>query len=168
MLVLTTENKTLDLNLVGDKIGDIRYSVFDYSTPKDDPDYYFKPLVFLESFNDCALEFVLGTTKMQLPKDWAILTVDPDIGEVEVIPIEEINNRNFSAFTFNPITGYYPKFLPIKLNDIFLDVRWVFPRLEAHNFLVAPISNEPNPDCIFLINAKDQKKIVPLTMDLLM
>lgn len=167
MLILTNENKTIDLNLIGNKIKDIRFSVFDYSTPKD-PDYFFKPLVFLESFNDCCLEFSIGKYRIRLPKDWAVVMADPEMGEVELISVEEINNRDFHAFVFNPLTGFYPKFLPVKLEDLFLDVRWVFPKLEHHNFLVMPLSNDPNPDCIFLINEKDQKKITPLSMDQLL
>lgn len=164
MLILTNENKTLDLNLIGKKVDDIRYSVYDYSN-KEDPDYLFKPLVFLDTFNCSAIELSVGKYRLRIPSEWSILLAEPETGEIEIIPIEDLNNRNFQTFVFNPITGYCPKYLPVKLEDIFLDIRWVFPKLDHHNFLTVPLSTEPNPDCIFIINEKDQRKIKPMTLE---
>src|SRR5690606_19633685 len=130
-----------------------------------DCDYYFKPLVFLESFNDCALQFNIGPHKIQVPKDWSIITGDPEIGEIELIPVEEINNRDFHAFTFNPHTGFYHTFLPIKLDDLFVNVRLIFPKLDQHNFILITLITSPTPDSIFLINEKDQTTIPPILLE---
>ena len=55
MLILTNENKTLDLDTLGTRISnDIRFCVFDFSNIKD-VDYYYKKLIYLESFNDRAV-----------------------------------------------------------------------------------------------------------------
>ena len=51
MQILTLENKALDLNTLPDTIEeDIRFSVLDNSDPND-PDFFFIPLIFLESFS---------------------------------------------------------------------------------------------------------------------
>ena len=50
MRILTTENTAYDLDRIPESSEDIRYCVFDYTNPKDS-DYYFVPLIFLESFH---------------------------------------------------------------------------------------------------------------------
>ena len=48
MKILTVDNKTYELDDIP-VVDDLRYGVLDYSNPKN-VDYYFIPLVFLESF----------------------------------------------------------------------------------------------------------------------
>jgi len=163
MLVLTEENTVLDLKLLGKKATDKRYSVFDYSNTKDS-DYYFKPLIFLDIFDDTALDFRIGNNRIMIPEQWSLVMADPANGDVEIVAVEDINNRDFHAFVFNPHTCFYPKFMPVRMEDIFLEVRWVFPKMEPHRFLLVPLTNDNNPDCILLINEKDQKKISPPTL----
>ena len=49
MKILTVENQTYELDDIPDTIEDLRYNILDYSNPGH-IDYYFIPLVFLESF----------------------------------------------------------------------------------------------------------------------
>ena len=49
MKILTIENDTYDIDCVPDEIEDIRYCVFD-GGDEEFQDYYFLPLIFLESF----------------------------------------------------------------------------------------------------------------------
>ena len=49
MKILTLENNSYDIDSVPDEIDDIRYCVFDAGDPEF-MDYYFLPLIFLESF----------------------------------------------------------------------------------------------------------------------
>ena len=52
MQILTLDNEYFDLNTLPKEIDkDIRYSVLDNSDPKD-PDYFFVPLIYLESFRN--------------------------------------------------------------------------------------------------------------------
>ena len=51
MRILTIENECYSLNNLPDQLDeDIRFSVLDNSN-SDDPDFFFIPLIFLESFN---------------------------------------------------------------------------------------------------------------------
>ena len=55
MQILTLDNEYFDLNTLPKEIDkDIRYSVLDNSDPKD-PDYFFVPLIYLESFSSPAV-----------------------------------------------------------------------------------------------------------------
>ena len=49
MKILTVENNTYDIDCVPDEIEDIRYCVLDGGDPEF-VDFYFLPLIFLESF----------------------------------------------------------------------------------------------------------------------
>ena len=170
MLILTNENKSFDLTQIGTHTRELKesifFSVFDFSN-KAEYDYYFKPLIMIETFNDAILEFQIGPHKLTLPKEWSIILGDPETGDIELIPIEEINTRTFHAFTMNPIKTTLHKFLPLKITDVFSDVSCTVPRLAFHNFLVSPLTSGPNPDCIFLINERDQKKLPILELGML-
>ena len=65
MKVLTVENEAYDLDFVPDEIQDIRYCVLDYSD-KDNADYIFVPLVFLESFSCPAAVLKIGKSRTNL------------------------------------------------------------------------------------------------------
>ena len=57
MRMLTLENKCFALNDLPDELGedeDVRFSVLDNSDPKE-PDFFFIPLIFLESFSSPAI-----------------------------------------------------------------------------------------------------------------
>lgn len=166
MLILTNDNKTFDLNQVGHELAEpVHYSVFDYSD-KANCDYYFRPLVMTETFNNVTIDFQMGPYRIMLPQEWSIILGDPETGDVELIPIDEINTRNFHVLSLNPIRGMH-RFIPIKPVDVFTDVSWTVPKLAFHNFLLVPLHTGPNPDCIFLINEKDQKKISSLELGML-
>mgnify|MGYP000674918577 CR=1 FL=1 len=60
MHILTLENKPLDLNTLPDTIEeDIRFSILDNSDP-DNPDFFFIPLIFLESFSSPSVVLKIG------------------------------------------------------------------------------------------------------------
>lgn len=167
MLILTHDNKTFDLNKIGKELPErIHYGTFDVSD-KSNPDYYFRQLIMAETFNDDALVFFIGKHKIMLPKDWSIVLADPETADVELIPAREINTRQFHALTFNPIRNGMHSFMPVIPTDVFTDVTWTVPRLSFHNFLLMPVENKPNPDCILIIQEKDQKKLPQLDLSIL-
>ena len=66
MQILTLENEYFDLNTLPKEIDkDIRYSILDNSDPKD-PDYFFVPLIYLESFSSPAVVLQIGNTQVQI------------------------------------------------------------------------------------------------------
>lgn len=167
MLILTNENNTFDLNLIGNRLAtDVRYGVFDFSD-KQNADYFFRPLFMYESFNMSAFEVMIGDYKILVPAEWSIVLGDKESGDIEIVPLEDINERDFKALVYNPIgKSSWPKFEKLKITDLYLDIRWAVPRLGVHNFLMAPLHKGPNPECIMLINEKDQKKVPTLELDI--
>ena len=167
MLILTNDNRTFDLNHIGQVLAEpVYYSVFDFSD-KTNSDFYFRPLCMTENFNNVSIELQIGQHKLLLPQEWSIVCGDPTIGEMELIPVHEINTREFHVFVKNPIkTDLLPKFLPIKPIDLFTDINWTLPRLGFHNFLLVPLHSGEAPDCVFIINEAEQKKIPQLNLNL--
>jgi hypothetical protein len=49
MQILTLDDTSYELNSLPDEVEDLRFAIFDNSNTQD-PDYYFIPLIFLESF----------------------------------------------------------------------------------------------------------------------
>ena len=54
MRILTLEDKSFEMNELPDEVDDLRFAVLDNSDPRN-PDYFYIPLIFLESFNSPAL-----------------------------------------------------------------------------------------------------------------
>lgn len=150
MRILTLDNTAFEMNDIPDEVDDLRFCVFDNSDPKD-PDYYFIPLIFLESFNSPALVLKVGNEVIRMPVDWQVLIGEPDLGDLEVVPLTSINDRGFSVFTFNPMKSFRPTFQPIEIVDIYQDVKWYFPKLKPGQMLAIPLTTGPEPMCAYFI-----------------
>ena len=144
-------NRSYDLNEIPDEVEDLRFCVLDNSDPKN-PDYFFIPLIFLESFNSPALVLRVGENTVKMPVDWQLLIGETDLGDLEVVPLTSINDRGFSAFCFNPIGSYRPEFHTVEIIDIYQDVKWYFPKLKPGQILAVPIETETdNPLCAYFV-----------------
>jgi hypothetical protein len=150
MRILTLDNTSFEMNAIPDDVGDLRFSVLDNSDPRD-PDYFFIPLIFLESFNSPALVLRVGQNIVKMPVDWQILIGEPDLGDLEVVPLTSINDRGFSVFTFNPLSSFRPEFQSIEIVDIYQDVKWYFPKLKPGQMLAVPLSENDASMCAFFV-----------------
>ena len=150
MRILTVENKVFEMNDLPNEISDLRFCVLDNANPAE-PDYFFLPLVFLESFNDPALVLKIGNSIIKMPYNWRILIGDQEIGDLEALPLTKINDRGFDVFTFNPISDFRPKFEPIEIVDVYQDVKWYFPKLKNGQLLCVPLEDGPNPRCAYFV-----------------
>lgn len=150
MRILTVDNTVYEMTDLPNEISDLRFCVLDNSNPAE-PDYYFLPLVFLESFNDPALVLKIGKHRIKMPYNWRILIGDPEIGDLEALPLTKINDRGFEIFTFNPISSFRPKFEPIEIEDVYQDVKWYFPKLKNGQLLCVPLEDGPSPQCAFFV-----------------
>ena len=138
------------MNEIPDEIDDLRFGILDNSDPKN-PDYFFIPLIFLESFNSPALVLNIGGNLVKMPVDWQVLIGEPDVGDLEVIPLTSINDRGFSVFAFNPLTSYKPEYLKIEIVDIYQDVKWYFPKMRPGQLLCTPLHAGENPLCAYFV-----------------
>lgn len=162
MKILTNENKSYHLNYLPDIIQDIRYCVLDYSD-QSDVDYYFMPLIFLESFNSPCVDLKIGPYNIQMPLDWSVVIGDINLGDLEVMQLIYLNDKDFDVFAFNPISGYMPKYLKLEIINIWPDVKWYFPKLKNGHILAVPLEDKPEPLCALFL--KDVGKI-PESLDI--
>lgn len=163
--ILTVDNESYDLDFVPEEVEDIRYCVLDYSD-KNNADYIFVPLVFLESFNSPAAVLKIGNYTTTVPLDWSLIVCDPSVGDPEVLPITSLNDRGFKAFVFNPITGFLPAFTEVEIVNIYQEVKWYFPKLKFGHILTIPIEEKSNPQCAFFVKETSKVPDVLSTEDL--
>ena len=150
MRILTLDNQAFEMDEIPDEVDDLRFCVFDNSNPKD-PDYFYIPLIFLESFNSPALVLRIGPYTLKMPVDWQVLIGEHDFGDLEVVPLTSINDRGFSVFAFNPKSSFKPEFFPIEIVDIYQDIKWYFPKLKPGQMLAVPLTSGPEPLCAYFI-----------------
>jgi len=151
MKILTLDNKTYTLEKIPEYVDDsLRFAVLDNSNPSD-PDYFFVPLIFLESFSAPAAVLQIGKYKVTMPLDWKVIIGDPEEGELFVISITSLNDRGFSAFLYNPLTGSKPDFAEIDIIDIYQEVKWYFPKMKSGQLLAVPLTNGNNPECAYFV-----------------
>ena len=151
MQILTLDNEHFDLNTLPKEIDkDIRYSVLDNSDPKD-PDYFFVPLIYLESFSSPAVVLQVGEHQVQMPLEWSMVVGNSEVGDLEVLPLTSLNDRGFEAFCFNPLTSNRPNFLPVDVINVYQDVKFYFPKLKNGQLLTTPIQKKRDPNCAFFV-----------------
>lgn len=159
--ILTVENKPYELDTVPEEIDDIRYCVLD-ATSKEDIDFYFLPLIFLESFHAPAICLEIGENQIVVPMDWSMLICDTEFSAVEVIPLTSLNNRGFNAVCMNPMLNSSFKSEEIFITNIYQDIKWYFPKLRNGHMLAIPLEDKQNPRCVFFV--KEANKICDIEM----
>jgi hypothetical protein len=150
MQILTLDNAPYDLDQLPDEVDDMRFAILDNSDPAN-PDYHYIPLIFLESFNAPALVLQIGDRKIKMPIDWQVLIGEPEIGDLEMLPLTAINDRGFKVFQFNPLSSFRPSFPPIEIVDVYQEVAWYAPKLKNGQMLAVPITEGNKPDCIYFV-----------------
>jgi len=152
MRILTLDNNSFDLNSLPDEVDDtMRFSVLDNSNPQD-PDFFFVPLIFLESFNSPAIVLNINGREVTMPLDWCMAVGCSEAGsDLEVLPLTSLNERGFEAFLFNPLTSYQTKFGKIEVVNFYNDVKWYFPKMKNGQLLSVPITEGDNPLCAFFV-----------------
>ena len=151
MRILTLdENKAYDLNTLPEEVDDMRFAILDNSDPSN-PDYHYIPLIFLESFTAPALVLRIGENMIRMPMDWQVLIGEPDLGDLEVLPLTSINDRGFNVFQFNPLTSFRPSFPDIEILDVYHEVTWYAPKLKNGQMLAVPLNDDDQPDCVYFV-----------------
>ena len=148
MRILTLDNKPYDLDTLPEEVDDMRFAILDNSDPSN-PDYHYIPLIFLESFSAPALVLRIGDSTVRMPVDWQILIGEPDLGDLEMLPLTSINDRGFKVFQFNPLSSFRPSFPDIEIVDVYHEVAWYAPKLKNGQMLAVPINDGPKPDCVY-------------------
>jgi len=143
-------NKAFELDHLPDQVDDLRFAILDNSNPQT-PDYFFIPLIFLESFNAPALVLKVGKHIVKMPVDWQILIGEAEMGDLEVLPLTSLNDRGFKAFSYNPLTSFSPKFFEVEILNVYNEVTWYSPKLKNGQMLCVPLSDGPEPDCVYFV-----------------
>jgi len=105
MKILTLDDRTYKLEKIPEWVDEkLRFAVLDNSDPNN-PDFFYIPLIFLESFNAPAAVLEIGDHKIKMPLDWKMLIGEAGQSEMHVLPITSLNDRGFDAFTFNPLSS---------------------------------------------------------------
>ena len=152
MRILTLDNECFNLDDLPDEIeDDVRFSVLDNSDPKN-PDFFFVPLIFLESFSAPAMVLDIGGHEVTMPVDWNIAVGCSESGnDLEVLPLTSINDRGFEAFLFNPLKSFKTDFAEVKITNFYTDVKWYFPKMKNGQLLSVPITEGKNPLCAYFV-----------------
>lgn len=152
MRILTLDNQCYNLDNLPDQIDeDIRFSVLDNSNPTE-PDFFFIPLIFLESFSAPAMVLNIGGHEVTMPVDWSIAVGCSESGnDLEILPLTSLNDRGFEAFLFNPLTSFKTEFGRLEIVNFYTDVKWYFPKTKNGQLLTVPITTGNNPLCAYFI-----------------
>ena len=152
MRILTLENKCFNLDDLPETIeDDVRFSVLDNSDPKN-PDFFFVPLIFLESFSAPAMVLEINGKEITMPVDWSVAVGCSESGnDLEILPLTSINDRGFEAFLFNPLSSFKADFGVVNIVNFYTDVKWYFPKMKNGQLLTVPITEGDKPLCAYFV-----------------
>lgn len=151
MNILTVEQKQLNLNQIDDVIPMTQFTVIDLGSDlnhDNTADVIFPKLIYIAEQTGAAVLCEIGGHDIFLPLSWNIFVGDEDSAEVEILPITELNARQFQAVVTNPISGFRHHFLDIRIKRVLIDYEWVTPKIKNGQALAVPI-NDKN-ECIFI------------------
>ncbi len=150
MQILTLDNETFSLSNLPDEVDDnTRFAVLDNSDPNN-PDFFFMPLIFLESFNSPAMVLRIGEDEVTMPIDWSIAVGDSTAAsDIEILPLTSLNDRGFEAFLLNPISSFKHEYGKIEIVNVYNDVKWYFPKMKNNQLLSVPLTDSDKPLCAF-------------------
>ena len=146
------DNRSYNLDSLPEEIDDLRFTILDNSNPKE-PDYFYIPLIFLESFASPSLVLKIGNHVIKMPLDWHVLIGEEELGDLEAMQLTSINDRDFKVFEFNSLSSTRAEFLPIEVVDIYNEVQWYSPKLKNGQYLAVPLSDEPGAPVVYFISA---------------
>ncbi len=164
MNILTLDNISFSLNNLPEIVDDdTRFSVLDNSNALN-PDFFFVPLIFLESFNAPAMVLKIGGQEIAMPLDWHIAVGDSSCAtNIEIIPLTSLNDRGFDALIFNPLSSFRLEFKPIEIVNFYSDIKWYSPKMKSGQLLSTPLQSGSQPDCAFFIkDVSRQHEIIHL------
>jgi hypothetical protein len=164
MQILTLDNRSYDLNNLPEEVDDsMRFAVLDNGNPAE-PDFFFQPLIFLESFNSPAMVLRIGNDDITMPIDWSIAVGDSSsASDIEILPLTSLNDRGFEAFCFNPLSSFRLEFKKIEIVNFYNDVKWYFPKMKNNQLLAVPLNQEPKPLCAYFVKEiSRQSEIIQL------
>ena len=164
MQILTLDNLSYDLNNLPEEVDEnMRFAVLDNSSPQD-PDFFFMPLIFLESFNSPAMVLKIGDDEVTMPLDWSIAVGDPQSScDIEILPLTSLNDRGFEALCFNPLSSFRIEFKKIEIVNFYNDVKWYFPKMKNSQLLAIPTRFQEKPNCAYFVKEiSRQNEIIQL------
>lgn len=152
MNILTLDNKAFSLTTMPDELeDDVQFAVLDNSDTSN-PDFFFIPLIFLESFSAPAMVLEIKGKEIMMPVDWCMAVGDSQAGDnLEILPLTSINDRGFEAFLFNPLSSFKFEFGDIKITNFYSDVKWYFPKMRNGQLLAIPLDDGPKPLCAYFV-----------------
>lgn len=151
MQILNEDNQILDTDKISKSC---HYSVLRFKDAKN-PDFFFTKLDHIEEFTSPTMKVDIGGHTSFIPFHWSILCTDQEY--IHTIPLYEFSGRQFDAFCINPIDGFIPYYLPVRMVEVYQATTWSCPPLHDKDLLVMPIGYRPNntqadkgPICVIL------------------
>lgn len=120
-------------------------------------DYFFYPMIFLESFYAPAIVLEIGNHRVQMPLDWSIVVCDEAYTDMEIVPLTSLNDRGFYTLAFNPLNHMVPTPVEVNIVNVYAEVKWFFPKLKNGVLLSVPLEDKYSPLCALFV--KEANKI---------
>lgn len=140
MYILSEENRAVNTDSIG---RDSYYGVLDVSKPKN-PDYVFRPVVFVETYQASSVLMSVGPYTVMLPFKWSMIMVHGDMAGA--VPMEDVlPNRGHEALVFNPLSGFMPRKMPVRPKE-YVNASWSLPSLDSSSMLVIPVGYDRDFD----------------------
>lgn len=144
MLILSVDNEIQNTDFLSEEI---HYGVLSFKDFKN-PDFFFPKLTYLEEFTSTSITLNIGGHELVMPLGWSILCTD--LENVQSIPLYEMSGM-YHVFCLNPIDGFMPEVLPMKLSKVFPSTTWTAPPAVDKNLIVVPLGNNKrskSPLCV--------------------
>jgi len=157
MLLLSETNSIIDTDVLTKTA---HFGVLSFSDFKN-PDFFFRQITSLYQYQASAQTLIIGNYTIVVPMHWSILCTD--IEYVQFIPLVEISGLENQVLAMNPINGFVPEFLPLRMGKPFPNATWTCPPVDERDTILiplhTPVDDKRGPLCvIFACNKLDMTR----------
>lgn len=140
-MILNELNKAVELTS-----DEARFAtVLDY---RAELDFHCRPVLAVERHDRLLALVEIGSETMTLPLSWKIVVADREIGEAEIVTVQEAVKNGHSILAFNPWTNDLPLYLPIRI--VGDGASFNSPHIGKRQLLAVPLNQADRPLCVFV------------------
>jgi len=161
MIYVLDENKNpIKLKEAPYQGGNLYFTLLDF-TDINDVDIVCFPLNVYEIFTTSVAEIRIGNLGfVYVPLDYHVPVGDRFHGDLELLDILSIIDKEIETLVIKPIDGYHIRWETIDVINIYEDVSYIFPVVRNTHLVACPIENVHNPYCIFVGNRTVKQNVI--------
>jgi hypothetical protein len=122
-----------------------------FNAHADFQDFYFECLDKTKPpFEDAVFTCQIDGFALTLPATFHIAVADPEVSDIDVMPVRELIGRSFTPLVYNPVAGARSTFGSLSRPSVGPSALFSWPHVQKGCLVSLPLCHGDNPPCVFV------------------